>query len=70
MMEFATKAIHAGQDPAKWTHRAVVPPISMSTTFQQYAPAQNAVSFFPLLYLSVQYTRRTIYENKGFHDYL
>ena len=43
-MEFSTKAIHVGQDPAKWTHRAVVPPISMATTFQQFAPAQHAVS--------------------------
>lgn len=42
-MDFASKAIHAGQDPAKWTHRAVIPPISMATTFQQFAPAQHAV---------------------------
>jgi len=41
-MEFATQAIHAGQDPGKWKHRAVVPPISLSTTFQQFAPAQFA----------------------------
>lgn len=42
-MEFATEAIHAGQDPAKWNHRAVIPPISLSTTFQQFAPAEHAV---------------------------
>lgn len=41
-MDFATEAIHAGQDPAKWTHRAVIPPISLSTTFQQFAPAEHA----------------------------
>lgn len=41
-MEFATEAIHAGQDPAKWKHRAVVPPISLSSTFQQFAPAEHA----------------------------
>lgn len=40
--EFGTRAIHAGQDPSKWTHRAVIPPISLSTTFQQFAPAQHA----------------------------
>lgn len=45
-MDFSTKAIHAGQDPAKWTHRAVIPPISMATTFQQFAPAQHAVITF------------------------
>lgn len=39
---FATRAIHAGQEPSKWTHRAVIPPISLSTTFQQFAPAQHA----------------------------
>ncbi|GIY63979.1 cystathionine gamma-lyase [Caerostris extrusa] len=40
--EFATRAIHDGQDPNKWKHRAVVPPISLSTTFQQLAPAVHA----------------------------
>lgn len=41
-MDIQTKAIHAGQDPSKWTHRAVIPPISMSTTFEQFSPAQHA----------------------------
>jgi cystathionine gamma-lyase len=40
--QFSTRAIHAGQDPEKWKSRAVVPPISMSTTFQQFAPAEHA----------------------------
>ena len=40
---FATKAIHAGQDPKQWTHRSVVPPLILSTTFQQDAPAQHLV---------------------------
>lgn len=35
---FATKAIHAGQDPLQWSHCAVIPPISMSTTYRQDAP--------------------------------
>ena len=39
---FATKAIHCGQDPDQWKSRAVVPPISLSTTFKQFAPAQHA----------------------------
>ncbi|XP_043260123.1 putative cystathionine gamma-lyase 2 isoform X2 [Colletes gigas] len=38
---FATKAIHAGQDPLQWTHCAVIPPIVMSTTFRQDGPAQH-----------------------------
>lgn len=38
---FATKAIHAGQDPGQWSHCSVVPPIVMSTTFRQDAPAQH-----------------------------
>lgn len=41
---FETKAVHAGQSPSQWTHREVIPPISMSTTYQQPAPAQP-VSF-------------------------
>ena len=36
---FATKALHCGQDPEQWASMAVVPPISMSTTFKQYGPA-------------------------------
>ncbi|XP_058793120.1 cystathionine gamma-lyase [Phymastichus coffea] len=38
---FATKAIHVGQDPDQWGHGAVVPPITLSTTFKQDAPAQH-----------------------------
>ena len=36
---FATKALHAGQEPEQWNSMAVVPPIFMSTTFKQDAPA-------------------------------
>ncbi|XP_069336244.1 cystathionine gamma-lyase-like [Eulemur rufifrons] len=39
---FSTQAIHAGQDPGQWTSRAVVPPISLATTFQQEAPGQHS----------------------------
>ncbi|CAD1480566.1 unnamed protein product, partial [Heterotrigona itama] len=35
---FATKAIHAGQDPLQWSHWEVVPPIVTSTTFRQDGP--------------------------------
>jgi len=35
---FGTLAIHAGQEPEQWNSRAVVPPISMSTTFKQDSP--------------------------------
>ncbi|XP_012280924.1 cystathionine gamma-lyase [Orussus abietinus] len=38
---FATKAIHSGQDPLQWSHCSVVPPLVMSTTFRQDAPAQH-----------------------------
>lgn len=40
---FATKAIHAGQDPEQWEHLAVVPPIVTSTTFKQHSPAEPKV---------------------------
>merc|ERR1712212_255614 len=36
---FATKALHAGQEPEQWNSMAGVPPISLSTTFKQDAPA-------------------------------
>ncbi|GCB69987.1 hypothetical protein scyTo_0001166 [Scyliorhinus torazame] len=39
---FATQALHAGQDPEQWKSMAVVPPISLSTTFKQSAPGQHA----------------------------
>ena len=37
---FATQAIHAGQDPDQWKSRAVVPLISLSTTFKQDTPGK------------------------------
>lgn len=43
---FGTQAIHAGQEPEKWKSNAVVPHISMSTTFKQRGPADHAVSSF------------------------
>jgi len=39
---FATKAIHAGQEPEQWNSGAVVPPISLATTFKQTAPGEHA----------------------------
>lgn len=36
---FATKAIHAGQEPDQWDSRCIIPPIVMSSTFKQYSPA-------------------------------
>ncbi|KAJ8305253.1 hypothetical protein KUTeg_015798 [Tegillarca granosa] len=39
---FGTDATHAGQEPEQWKSRAVVPPISMATTFKQSGPAQHA----------------------------
>jgi len=36
---FATTAIHTGQDPDQWDSLSVVPPIVLSTTFKQFAPA-------------------------------
>ncbi|CAG5864360.1 cystathionine gamma-lyase [Menidia menidia] len=39
---FATEAIHVGQEPEQWTSMAVVPPISLSTTFKQQSPGNHA----------------------------
>ena len=41
---FGTLAIHAGQDPEQWNSRAVVPPIFMSSTYQQDAPGVHRVT--------------------------
>ncbi|KAK0167089.1 hypothetical protein PV327_004532 [Microctonus hyperodae] len=38
---FATKAIHSGQDPRQWSHRSVIPPLVMSTTFRQDGPGEH-----------------------------
>ncbi|CAG2114698.1 unnamed protein product, partial [Medioppia subpectinata] len=34
MSHISTRAIHCGQSPAQWSHRATVPPIVNSTTFE------------------------------------
>ncbi|XP_075944192.1 cystathionine gamma-lyase [Anarhichas minor] len=39
---FATEAIHIGQEPEQWKSMAVVPPISLSTTFKQSGPGHHA----------------------------
>ncbi|XP_066548107.1 cystathionine gamma-lyase isoform X2 [Amia ocellicauda] len=39
---FATRAIHVGQEPEQWRCMAVVPPISLSTTFKQSSPGEHA----------------------------
>uniref|UniRef100_S4R9H3 Cystathionine gamma-lyase n=1 Tax=Petromyzon marinus TaxID=7757 RepID=S4R9H3_PETMA len=39
---FATDAVHAGQEPEQWNSMAVVPPISMATTFKQRGPGEHA----------------------------
>ena len=39
---FATDAIHAGQEPERWNSRMVVPAITMSTTFKQEKPGELA----------------------------
>lgn len=45
---FATRAIHVGQDPEQWSHRSVIPPLVMSSTFRQDGPAQHRVSCTPV----------------------
>ena len=54
---FATRAIHDGQEPEQWESMAVVPPISLSTTFKQDGPAQFRVFLFFIESLSVRVLR-------------
>jgi len=35
---FGTLATHAGQEPEQWSSMAVIPPITLSTTFKQNTP--------------------------------
>lgn len=37
---FGTQAIHAGNVPERWSSGAIVPPISLSTTFKQTSPGE------------------------------
>ena len=58
---FSTQVIHQGQEPEQWKSNAVVPPISMSTTFKQDAPGQHKVNF---MHYSIYYNNYTnIYFN-------
>ena len=41
---FATDAIHEGQEPEQWSSRALIPLISLSTTFKQEEPGKVKVS--------------------------
>lgn len=43
--DFGTRAIHAGQSPSQWPHGAVIPPICVSTTFYQPAPAEPLLGY-------------------------
>lgn len=47
---FSTDALHAGQDPDQWNCKAVVPLISLSTTFKQEGPGKHAVSFIAFFF--------------------
>ncbi|GFS01984.1 cystathionine gamma-lyase-like [Elysia marginata] len=38
---FSTDVLHVGQEPEQWNSMAVVPPISMASTFKQFAPAEH-----------------------------
>lgn len=39
---FATNLLHAGQEPEQWNSRAVIPPISLATTFKQDTPGKTS----------------------------
>ena len=52
---FATNAIHVGNEPDQWKCHAVVPPIFLSTTFEEKEPAVTYVRFWLtiLIYLTL-----------------
>ena len=45
IVNFGTKAIHAGQDPKQWKNNEIVPPITLSSIFKQDTPG-NPKKFF------------------------
>lgn len=44
-IDLATKIVHAGQCLGQLSFGDVVPPISLTTTFKQFAPNEHAVRF-------------------------
>lgn len=59
---FATRAIHAHQDPEQWQDgKPVVVPISLATTFKQEAPAEFVVSAFLFVLQSAHLLYNLIY---------
>lgn len=53
---FATRAIHDGNEPEQWNSMAVVPPISMATTFKQDGPADYKVSCIIIIMDTIHFT--------------
>ncbi|XP_056353402.1 cystathionine gamma-lyase-like [Oenanthe melanoleuca] len=55
---FATNAIHVAQDPDQWNSRAVIPPITLSTSFKREDPEKDQ----PYVYSRFGNTSRHILE--------
>lgn len=50
---FATRAIHAGQNPEQWDSRCIIPPIVLSSTYKQFSPAVYVcINYYVLRYTS------------------
>ena len=65
---FGTDALHAGQEPEQWKSMAVIPPISMSTTFKQHGPAEHVVKVdFLLFTLGLKCSRNCHYSRLSYH---
>ena len=45
---FASKTIHSGQDPKKWKSMAVIPPITLSSTFCVEEPTKLLEKYFDI----------------------
>lgn len=43
---FCTRAVHAGFEPDRWTSKALVPPITLSTVYRQDEPHQKREFFY------------------------
>ena len=48
-VHFGTNAIHVGQEPEQWKSMAVVPPISMSSTFKKEYAGDESVCMIHIL---------------------
>ncbi|NXI21866.1 CGL lyase, partial [Sterrhoptilus dennistouni] len=62
---FATIAIHYAQEPEQWNSRAVVPPITLTTSFKQEDLGKDKREDLLLSLMFVSYSQHYVYTRFG-----